>query len=153
MSLANIRTAIQGAMQEVPTVGIVNDFEPWARREEEFRVYFYDRALEHIRGWTITRQATQELDDTLDGNFSTHLMVIRGYRALANGASTEKDFQDLIEAIRDRLRAEQYGHFGGICTMVAPPQVRTVEVRSFSDYLVHYAEITVDVTEQFKNIV
>ena len=153
MSLADIRTAIQGAMQEVPSVGIVNDFEPWARREEEFRVYFYDRALEHIRGWTITRQATQEVDDSQEANFSTHLMVIRGYRALANGASTEKDFQDLIETIRTRLRAEQYGHFGGVCTMVAPPQVRVVEVRSFTEYLVHYVEITVNCTEQLKVVV
>jgi hypothetical protein len=153
MSLADIRSAIQGAMQEVPSVGIVNDFEPWARREEEFRVYFFDRALQHIRGWTITRQATNEIDDTLDGNFSTHLMVIRGYRALADGASTEKDFQDLIEAIRTRLRQEQYGHFGGVCVMVAPPQVRVVEVRAFSDYLVHYAEIGLDCTEQLKVVV
>jgi hypothetical protein len=153
MSLGDIRTAIQGAMQEVPSVGIVNDFEPWARREEEFRRYFFDRPLEHIRGWTITRQATEEIDNTLDGNFSTHLMVIRGYRALADGASTERDFQDLIEAIRTRLRAEQYGHFGGVCTLVGPPQVRVVEVRSFSDYLVHYAEITVECMEQFKVIV
>ena len=108
MSLADIRTAIQGAMQEIADVGIVNDFEPWARREEEFRAYFLHPALQHIRGWTITRQATTETDDTLDGNFSTHLMIVRGYRALADGASTEKDFQDLVEAIRTRLRAEPW---------------------------------------------
>jgi len=155
MALADIRTGIQLAMQEVTRVGIVNDFEPWARREEHFRDYFFDQGLGYILGWTITRQATQETDNSHEPtNFSEHMMVIRGYRALADGASTEKDFQDLVEVVRTRLRREQLAgyHYNGTCVLVGPPQVRTIEVRTFSDYLVHYGEIVQLCTEELKII-
>lgn len=147
MSLAEIRAGLKGALEDVPRIGLVTDYEPWARREEDFRRYFFDPALGYILGWSITRQATTEVDDTHDENTATHLMVIRGYRALADGAATEKDFQDLIETVRARLRLEQRARFGKICLAVGPPQVRTVEARLFADYLVHYVEITQQVQE------
>jgi hypothetical protein len=158
VSLRDIRHAIKKAMDDIPAVGLVNDFEPWARREEDFRRYFWSPELEFILGWTITREATEETDDSHDpANFSTHVMVIRGYRALADGASTEKQFQDLIEIVRVRLRAEQVsvddrgnvcGGLNGTCLRVAPPQVRIVEVRTFGDFLVHYCELLLRCTEE-----
>jgi hypothetical protein len=153
MSLADIRTAIQLAMQTIPNIGIVNDFEPWARREEHFREYFWTPSLGYILGWTITRQATRETDDTHDPtNMSEHMIVIRGYRALSDGAATERHFQDLVEVVRTALRREQLGgyHFNGTCVLVGPPQVRTIEVRTFSDYLVHYGELVQLCTEAIK---
>src|SRR5574337_595473 len=76
--------------------------------------------------------------DEIDESFG----VVRGYAVLANSGATEKDFQDLIEIVRTRLRQEEVGHYGGVCLNVFPPQARLVEPRMFEGVLVHYCELT-----------
>ncbi len=147
MSLATIRSAIKAALETVSNVGTVTDFEPYVLREEDLKRYFKPTDSVPFRGWTITRESTTERDITSESNFSMHLFVIRGYQALNSEGATEKEFQDLIEAVRVRLRQEEVGLFGQICQFVAPPNVRIVEARTFTDVLVHYCEITLPCTE------
>lgn len=147
MALNDIRTAIAMAVAEVTDVGIVTPYEPLAMREEDFRSFFLSKALGYVQGWTITREATTERDKDTEANWATHLMVIRGYRALGASGETEAAFQDKVEAIRTRLRREQRDQLGHTATFVGPPAVRILEPRSFGGYLVHYVEILVAVTE------
>ena len=147
MSLATIRTALQAAMQTVSGVGIVTDYEPLAQRKEDFERFFKSSALAYVLGWTITRESTAERDADTEQNWSEHLLVLRGFRPVGTEGATEKAFQDLIETVRVRLRTEQRDQLGGTATFVGPPQVRIVEPRNFSGYLVHYCEITLRCTE------
>lgn len=146
MSLATIRTALKAAIESVTDVGVVTDFEPLATRQEHFETYFKAPALAYVQGWTITREATLERGHVTQANQSAHLMVIRGYRALSIDGSTEKAFQDLVEAVRARLRLEQRDQLGGVA-MVDPPSVRIFQPLTFAGYLVHYVEITLRCVE------
>lgn len=148
MSLATIRTALAAAVGQVASVGVVTDYEPLATREEDFKAFFLSSALGYVQGWTVTRESTEEFGLGEDGasleqNWANHLMVTRGYRAVGSAGSTEKAFQDLVEAVRTRLRTEQKNQLGGQAAIVGPPNARIVEARTFGGYLVHYAEITV----------
>src|SRR5262245_60526037 len=118
MALAEIRAAIAAALAEVANIGKVTPYEPYATREEDFKAFFLDDDLGYVLGWSITREATSERDRDTEGNLATHLMVIRGYRALSTGGATETEFQDLIEAVRTRLRREQVYQFGATATLV-----------------------------------
>ncbi len=142
MALADIRSAIQVAMQSVTGIGVVTDYEPHVTREEDLKTFFQVADSTQLLGWTITRESTEERDDTTGSNRARHLMVIRGYAAAANHAATEKTFQDLIEAVRTRLRQEQSAGLGGLVTFAGPPSMRLCEPRMFASFLVHYCELT-----------
>lgn len=149
MALADIRSAIKTAMQTVASIGVVNDYEPHATREETVRTFFKSAALAYLRGWSITREMTPELNANTHQNASAHLIVIRGYQALDTAGATEKDFQDLVETVRVELRKAMrttYG-LGAAVVLVGEPSVRIFEPRSFAGVLVHYVEITQSVTE------
>ena len=147
MSVAQIRTAIRGSMQKVANIGIVTDFEPVVQREEDLRTYFYDRALGYLLGWSISREATSGADATNMSDFEAHTFVLRGYRAVDNAGGSERAMQDLAEAIRGVLRAEEAGGWNGLVQFVGHPAVRLFEARVFGDVLVHYCELTVVITE------
>lgn len=149
MSLATIRSAIQTTMQAVADIGVVTDFEPWATRKERFLTYFKAEALAYMQGWTITRESTLERKrDQQRTNSRVHVMVIRGYRAMDQEGTTEKDFQNLIETVCAALRVKELDHLDGTALLVGPPAVRIVETRTFAEYLVHYGEIALPVTEE-----
>jgi hypothetical protein len=122
---------------------VVNDFEPHAVRDEDFRTYFLHPDLLYVLGWTITRESTAERDFDFEENLSAHTMVIRGYRAIDDHGISEKAFQDLVETVRTKLRREQSLQLGGEATFVGPPQCRIFEPRKFGELLVHYAEVVV----------
>lgn len=149
MALSDIRTKLKAVLDGVTSIGVVTDFEPWANRKERFDVYFKSAALAYMQGWTITRESSiEEKRHQERVNSRRHLMVIRGYRALDTEGATEKTFQDLIETICGALRAKELDQLDGTALLVGPPQVRIAEARMFSDYLVHYVEITMAVTEE-----
>ena len=145
MALAEIRAAIATALATVANIGKVNPYDVLATREEDFKAFFLDRTLGFVQGWAITREMTTETDKDTEMNWSTHLMVIRGYRVIGASGATEADFQDLVEVVRARLRSER--DLGGNATFVGPPIVRIFEPRMFGAYLVHYVEILLPVRE------
>ena len=154
MALSDIRAAIATALAAVPGVGVVNAWEPHVVREEDLRTFFVAPSLGYVLGWSITREATVETDDEEYGGVAevdgaqdvfedaAHRLVIRGYRAIDNKGATEESFQDLVEAIRDRLRQAMRAQYGDVTTQVEAPQVRVFEPREFAGVLVHYVELT-----------
>jgi len=147
MALSDIRTAIATALGQVSAIGKVNAYDVLATREEDFKTFFFDESLGYVQGWAITREITSEIDKDTEMNWSTHLMVIRGYRPIGAGGTTELAFQDKVEDVRTRLRREQRDQLGGNATFVGPPAVRILEPRMFGSYLVHYVEILLAVRE------
>lgn len=150
MALVDIRTAIRTAMLTVANVGPVTAYEPFVRRQEDFKTFFKDGALAYIQGWTITREASPErMRDAAHTNERTHVMVIRGYRAIDQDAvnPSEPAFQDLIEAVCNTLRAKENDQLDGTCLTCGPPSVRIFDPRAFGEFHVHYVEIAYPVTE------
>jgi hypothetical protein len=147
MSLATIRAQIKTAMESVAGIGIVNDYEPLALRQEDFERFFRPPGESVVRGWSITREASSERDAVTELNLREHAMVLRGYQGLGADGLTEKAFQDLVELLCVRLRTEQRDQLSGEATLVAPPQVRIFEPRIFAGFLVHYVEVTLRCTE------
>jgi hypothetical protein len=147
VSLAQIRTAILGTVNSVPNVGVVTEFEPAVVREEDLNTYFLDPDLGYILGWSLTRESTACRDATILSDFEEHQLVLRAYRAVNNAGASEKQLQDLVEAVRAAIRAEEAGCWNGLVQFVGHPQVRIFESRLFGQILVHYCELTLLVTE------
>jgi hypothetical protein len=114
-TLTEIRAAIVAMHAAVPDVGIVHDYERYARSEEKFRELFvgtFDGAKQ-IRGWWWRRSATQERTVSTASVMNVHTWQGRGYMALNDEQASEKTFDELVEAFRDAVRADPT--FGGIC--------------------------------------
>lgn len=150
MSIASIRAGLKTRLETVASIGVVNDWEPLARTEPEFQRFFVAAGTAEVRGWTITRESTETKPYAMGRNLATHTMVVRGYQVVNNDASSEKAFQDLVEAVCAALRLEEVAKFGGVVA-VDPPQVRLVEPRMFGfgtgTLAVHYAELSQRVAE------
>lgn len=146
-----ICAALQARLETVPQIGVVTGWEPLANTRAEFETYFKAPTLAYVLGWSITRESTAVGPYTMGKNLQLHQLVIRGYRALDNAAATEREFQDLIEAVTAALRLEETGKFNAGAIQVAPPQVRLVEPRLFGfgdgAALMHYAELGLEVAE------
>jgi hypothetical protein len=148
MPLAAIRAAIKTTLEAVSNIGIVTPYEPLTTRDEDFKRFFFKATLGIVRGWTITREASPEtVRNQARVNDRRHLMVIRGYEAVGVDAAGEEAFQDLVETVCDALRVKHNDQLNSTVREVGPPSVRIIEVRKFSDYLVHYAEIAFPLIE------
>ena len=147
MAFSDLRAGLALRLRTIPGIGVVNDWEPYATREEDFATFFVSEGL--LLGWTICRESTHEGHITRALHAADHLFVIRGYRAVDNDAQSEKGFQDLVELARAALRIEQDPgfHLGGAAVKVDHPQLRIVEPRLFGGVLVHYAEIAIIIEE------
>lgn len=107
-AVATIRAAILAKLQGIADIGKVNDFERYADQTSALKAQYVATiaASDQLRGWNIRRVATKEVFvDT--GRWSAHVdWRIRGFMALNDANSSEKTFDDLIEAIRDAFRAD-----------------------------------------------
>lgn len=142
MGWVDIRAAYKAELEAVANIGVVTDFEPLTTRREQFLTYFKHAGLSYMQGFTFTREQTTETPrNQARKNDRIHLVVTRGYRAIDNDVQSERAFQELIEAVCDRLRAIENTQLNATLHRVGPPSVRIVEPREFAGYLVHYAEI------------
>jgi hypothetical protein len=151
--LADVRAAIKARLSAITNIGVVNDFEPAVRREEDLRTHFKHTDLDYLLGWSISRESATERHENECQNLSEHIFVLRGYRALdGTDGDTEKSFETLVETVRTTFRPEvrdvlQAAAPTAIAQFVGPPEVRIIEPREFGGVLVHYAEITLRITE------
>lgn len=148
MSLSAIRTEVKTILQNVTDIGVVHDYERWSNDWNTILSMFQPSGKAYIRGWMITRRATQEVVVTqgLGGsNQREHSFVIKGVFGLKDDIASEKTFQDLIESICSALRGNPT--LNGSAIECDPPQVMSVDIRMFSQVLCHYAEIELKAAE------
>jgi len=153
--LADVRAALKARMETVADIGVVNDFEPAVRREADLRTHFKHADLDYLLGWSISRESATEIGEGISDctHLCQHLFVIRGYYALdGSNGDTANDFDALVEAVRTKLRLEardvlQAAAPTAQAQFVGPPEVRIIEPREYGGVLVHYAEITLRITE------
>lgn len=116
MTVATQRAALAALIAAVPNVGIVNDYERYARDESKFKAaYVYTPAGgdQQVRGWRISNTAVQERSLGVKRVLNVMTWQVRGYMSLADDEGSEKVFDDLVEAIRTAYRANPT--LGGIC--------------------------------------
>lgn len=115
-SLAIVRDALHAKLSAVPGIGHVHRYERYLREENKFRETFETTLPDggkQLHGWWLRRVATRELAIALGRSVDVHTWQIRGYLALNDEAATELQFDVLIEAFRDAVRADPT--LGGVC--------------------------------------
>lgn len=145
MSLSTIRDRIKTVLSAVTDVGTkVYDYERWAKDWNAYLSLFKANGL--IKGWTITRAATPETNETPTTNMRTHTFIIRGYYSLDDSAATEKTFQDLIESIATAFRTDPT--LNGTAFDCGPLQVDIVGTVIFGAVLCHFCELKLLIQEK-----
>ena len=145
MSLSLIRGQIKTILLGVEGVSTkVHDYERYAKTWEAYLAFFKSNGL--IKGWTITRSSTPEVESTTTTNMRTHTFLIRGYYSLDDSAGTEKTFQDIIENIAAAFRGNKT--LNGQAFDSGPLQVDMVGNVLFGSVLCHFCELRLLVQEE-----
>lgn len=117
--LATIRTAIVATVAAVPEVGVVHAYERYIRADDKFRqLYLYTPPVgtPQLRGWWVRRVATAESSPNISPRTrNVHTWHVRGYMVLNDEAASELVFDELVEAVRDAVRADLT--FGGVADL------------------------------------
>lgn len=144
--LATIRAAIKTKMLTVPNIGVVHDYERYAKRESEFRALFEDAG--EILGWFFYRDNTAELDGDTGEVRRIHEWQFFGFKGLSDSAASAKSFQDLVETLCATFRADPT--LGGVvddnknmAQAFGPVglQVDAIETVMFASVLCHRARL------------
>jgi hypothetical protein len=147
MSLATIRTKIKEILQTVSGIGQVHDYGRWTADWSKFLSAF--KSVDKINGWLITRRSSTEEpfgENVPPVHHRTHEFVIEGYYSLRDNVASERDFQDLVEAICEAFRGDLT--LGGTALMSEPPQVESIDSSTLGGVLVHQARIVIRATER-----
>lgn len=113
--LPTIRAAIVAKLSGIPDIGVVHEYERFARAEKDFRDLYADG--DRIRGWHIRRVATMEKSPAVGRWYTTHEWEIRGFIGLDDAGRSEIVFDGLIEAIRDAVRQDESLGIDGCITV------------------------------------
>lgn len=104
---AVIRRAIAEKMRTVPGIGVVYEFERYAKTERDFKTLYGNNEV--LLGWHIRRVSRRE---TLAFNEVECDWEIRGFRSLSDADASELVFDDLVDAVLDAFRDDV--RLGGI---------------------------------------
>lgn len=147
-SLSDIRAEIKAVLEAVPEIGIVHEYERWLADEKRMKELCYDEALQAIRFWELTREATPSTDHDDRSEARAHQIVARGYMPLKDADASELFWQAKAEEVCAALRAERMkpAPLNGKAHVVGP-----ISVRSFSSWmragmLMHRVEIVFTTT-------
>ena len=103
-TLANIRTQIKAKLDGITGIGVVNDYERYAKSQSEFKGFYLD--TDKILGWHIRRVNKKETRPYLGRWVIVNEWRLRGYMSIDDAAASEKTFDDLIESIGDAFKAD-----------------------------------------------
>lgn len=123
------RAAIVAVLAAVADVGHVHDRERYARDEAGFRaLYLYTPAggVPQLRGWWLRRVQTEESSADTGGPINAHTWQVRGYMAFNDAAASELAFDELVERMRDAVRADLT--LGGVCDLGPMEETEGVQV-------------------------
>lgn len=126
---AQILAAIVARHSSIDDVGEVHTRERYIKTQDKLaELYMYERAPavpKQIRGWYWQRVATRETMVDTATTLNVDTWECRGYMSFNDDANSKADFDALIEALRDAVRADL--ELDGTCT--APPDEEEVGVQ------------------------
>jgi len=147
------RDAIQSMLSGINGIGIVHNYERYAKREADFQAFYKDTTNNRILGWNFSRVSTAELDLDNGGVRRVYTWRIRGFMSIDDADASERTFQELIETICSTFRTNptlglQDTETKNLAQEDGPAgiQVDAVEPVMFAGVLCHRATLTL-VTE------
>lgn len=146
MSEVNIRAEIKTILETVTDLGIVHDYDRWTVRPEQF-VTLYKDANNKINACSIHRRSCAEERETTGPRYRVmHEYIITCYYGLDDSEATAKTFNAILEDIKSAFRATY--DLNGKAQKHDLVQIDTIADMMFSDYMVHYAELSLLVYEE-----
>lgn len=146
MSVAAIRTAIKNTLAGVAGVGVVNEYERYARGVTDLLAMYV--VGDEIKGWNIQRISTAELDLDIGQRRLLHTWRITGYQSWIDASQSALVFDALVESVADTFRADPT--LGGVVLGMqdmdsgfgpAGIQVESIEPVMFAERLCHRAQL------------
>lgn len=134
MSLLAIRTAIANELLAIPNIGVVHTYERYATDLAQLKALYLSGG--ELRGWFIRRETTREIGIAIPRYLEVVQWQIRGFMALNDANASELEFDDLVEAIRDRFRNNS--SLSGTVTktgLLQPSAERGVQLDDFGPFM------------------
>lgn len=156
--LDDIRTALVALVAAVPDAGIVHPYQRYAASLPALKeLYVSDiGGGPKLRGWYVSRIAVRESSVAPGCHEVVNDWLIRGYMALEDVTGSEIVFDNLVEAIRDRLRGDDtLGLFGTTVfenEETSGAQAPEIGPVMFAGVLCHAARIAISTCTHFKEI-
>ena len=139
-TLDSVIQAIQTIMLAIPDIGQVHSYIRFVTTEAGVIDKFQDPDnAGKIKAWTITRASTASDDRTTGGNRDIHSIVIRGWASLVDANDSERDFQNLVELVRQTFKTNR--KLNGTAYFSRPMQATTVMSGAIGGFVVHYCEL------------
>lgn len=113
--LATIRAAIVAKLTAIADIGVVHDYERFAKGEKDFRDLY--QVGDRILGWHVRRVRTAEKSPVLGRWYTSHDWEIRGFMGLDDAGQSEIVFDALVEAIREAFRLDGSLGIDGLFTV------------------------------------
>ncbi len=143
MSYATIRAELKTVLESVTDVAVVHDYLRWTNDRSRLLQLYKNNG--RINAWEFTRTRNEREQLETGNRFrSTHFMLIKGYFSLKDDAASELTFQDLVEAVADKL--QQDANLNGKATLMLPPN-SDISHEFKSNVLVHFVEMTLEIFE------
>lgn len=146
-ALETIRAAIVAKAAMVPNIGRVHEYQRYDTQASGLQGLYRASVggVEQLRGWFVTRKATQELGPYRGRTVVIHQWELRGYLGLSDALATEKTMDALIEALRDAFRSDET--LGGVVDSTvlddgAGLQLEEQQPVLFAGVLCHMARLT-----------
>ena len=152
MSEALIRAQIKTIMETVPGIGVVYDYERYARSLADYFKLMTPVGQDSVKGWVIHREKTDSRQITMGllGQIErVHSFRIAGILEMDDVAGSEKNFQEILDGIFTAFKAN--GTLNGSATSHEQIQIDEVTVcleDEFGGSLYHVADCSLTVTER-----
>jgi hypothetical protein len=114
-----VRAAIKAKLVAIADIGVVHDYERYIREPSKLQALYVSGDPARLRGWHIRRISTREFLEDIARWRVVIGWRIRGFMAVDDEGTTEKTFDDLVEAIRDAFRADD--DLGGLIFSCVDP--------------------------------
>lgn len=152
MSEALIRAQIKTILETVPGIGVVYDYERYARSLGDYFKLMTPVGQDAVNGWVIHREEMKSRQVTMGllGQIErVHSYRIAGLYDMDDAAGSEKVFQGILDGIFTAFKAN--GTLNGTATSHDQIQIDEVTVcldDEFGSSLYHVADCTLTVTER-----
>jgi len=157
MGIQAIKDNIVAQLKTVVGIGKVQDFDrstnEWETYLKEFFVTLETTAAPFapgINGWVVVwSSATPEQREDHDARFRVvNTFTIKGYLSLKDIRKTGKNFEILVERVRDKLRNNSA--IFTVCPTLSEPTTQLLEIGHipFGQVLCHFCTLTLPVEEE-----
>lgn len=151
MGFAAVRAALKTLLEGVEGIGEVHDYR---RHTTTWEKYFQRHAKNgRVNNWEITREAAEQELIAVQGAggtepwyHNTHRVAILGFMGLDDAKPSEKDFQDLVDAVVEKIRKNP--RLGNVVLLPESLQVPAIGHAMFGGVLVHTARLTFRAVER-----